>query len=251
VKDRHHHSTSWDIVDSPPPGSINFPPLFFLEGKQGDDIINALVERLKWLRRVIRRKNGERDLNTVAKAVGASPGAILLVLAVALDFDDERRFGVVKRVRDEKDNLKRLTKRMESLSRNAEAAIPYLTDRTGAQESIDGMRVLARRFRDEAKSKSHILRQIGRKDSQGGIAIALMELYLLRHTKDQIKKNNLKEPDHLPELARLLTDAFEAFGVNRSFSSDALRKVWNRRTKHLFGFLPLFRFSPPSDTSDS
>ena len=50
---------------------------------------------------------------------------------------------------------------------------------------------------------------------------------------------------HLEELARLLTDAFEAVGKQKCFSADGLRKTYARRGKRLLAMWIRFNTAAP------
>lgn len=118
-----------------------------------------------------------------------------------------------------------------------------------------GMRVLARAFREEAKRFSRFLRKYGRADSQLAVAFLLLRVYMFRVTHEGeesragrrfVKLTPRRGPDHLDALARLLTDAFEAAGLNKYgkaraasrlnarrrsdkyFSAEGLSQVWKR-----------------------
>lgn len=186
------------------------------------------------LERVI-AKNGRHDLDVLMKA-GANRETMLRLLALAatsnLDWHN-------KQMRRQQSTLRIMQARLEKLAKDAEKiakdpasmiqvwaflrgwAVPgskfpdSMTSDPGIEFTIAGMRALAKKFGDHANRFGKFLRAYSRTDF--GIVVLLARYRLFR-----------PRMDHLEELARLLTDAFEASGKTETFSADGLRKTYKR-----------------------
>jgi len=181
-------------------------------------------------------REGRHDLDVLEKA-GADRQRLVRLLAVtASGGDDWKRL-----MRSRQEALRSIAKRLETLTRDAEklADDPLSTfnfwvflvgggfamglpepktwkDRDpGAHFVITGMRSLAKCFEQEAARFGRYLRQYAQTDS--GLVLLLLAVY--RWTRST---------QHFEELARLLTDAFEAAGKPKCFSADGLEKTSKR-----------------------
>jgi len=100
------------------------------------------------------------------------------------------------------------------------------------------MAVLAKRMKEEARRFGRYLKAYGRADV--GVVLLLVRYRMFR-----------PKMDHLNELARLLTDAFEAAGMNKSFSADGLRKTYKRHGRSFLGLWLKFNAPPQQAPPDA
>jgi hypothetical protein len=223
-------------------------------------------------------KRGDHDLRTFEE-IGVPRATMLELLALTAS----RTGGMIQIMRNRRGKLKSLAARMESLSSNLDEALcdplmrmPFWVYYEGCGSLLamkepkawtwkdadpsaflgpSSMRALAKMFQREARKFSLFLRKYGRADSQQRVGLLLLRVYQLRlmHEGDElgagrhfVKLTPRRGPDHLDALARLLTDAFEAAGVNKSgkprrasrpdarprpdeyFSAEGLSQVWKR-----------------------
>jgi hypothetical protein len=200
-----------------------------------DDDQRQWAEELVRLEDIISR-NGRRDLGVMTQA-GVDRKALLTLLALAATGD---RGGMLKLMRQRQAALKSLSRRLYNLASEAKErasdpvsavqfwaymnggsalGMPYpkaLADDPGAEFIIAGMRALAKIMKEQAAKFGLYLRAWGKTD----VGVVLL---LVRYRMFCPKMN------HLDELARLLTDAFEAAGKNKCFSAESLRKTYKRR----------------------
>jgi len=210
----------------------------------------------EWQRNINRieeaiRSVGHRDLDVLAR-VGADRKSIVALLALAASSD---RKWLLKLMRQRQATLKSLSKRMNQLANDAKERIddpmsvvqfwafmnggsalgmPFpktMADDPGAEFIVAGMRVMAKILGQQATKFGQYLRAWGKTDI--GVAL-LMARYRMFNPK----------MSHLEELARLLTDAFEATGRKKSFSADRLRKTYKRRGRRLLAMW--IRFNTPA-----
>jgi len=240
-------------------------------------------EYVTWTRELDRLKQkvtnkGDHDLRTLEK-IGVPRATILGLLALTASRTD----GMIQIMRNRRGKLKSLAARMESFSSDLDKALcdPFMRMSfwlyyegcgsllgmkepkawtwkgadPGAFLGPSSMSALAKIFRGEAKKFSLFLRRHGRADSQHRVGLLLLRVYQLRlrHEGDEcragryfVKLTPKRGPDCLDALARLLTDALEAAGVNKSgkrrgasrpdakprpdeyFSAEGLSQVWKR-----------------------
>jgi hypothetical protein len=203
-------------------------------------------------------RNGRHDLDVLA-AAGVDRKILLKLLALAPSRD--RTWTGIMRQRQAA--LKSLSRRMETLAREAKqrASDPLsvvqfwactfggwgvlgmkppgpMTDDPGIALVISGMAVLAKRLKEQAKRFGQYLKTYGRADV--GVILLLVRYRMFR-----------RKMDHLNELARLLTDAFEAAGMNKSFSADGLRKTYKRHGRSFLGLWLKFNAPPAQATPDA
>jgi hypothetical protein len=222
--------------------------------------------RLDCLKRQI-AKRGEYDVGVLEKA-GVPSDTILELLALTATHDD----AMLQLMRNRRDKLKSLAKRMEKIGHTLQEAVNDPLMRMsfwvyyeafggtlgmkepeawtwndadpGAFLGPSTMRVFAKMFRAEAKKFSIFLRRYGRADSQQRVGFLLLRVYLFRVTREGdelragrpfVKLTPKRGPDHLDGLARLLTDAFEAAGVAKSVACrSASRHAAKRRPEGYF-----------------
>ena len=189
---------------------------------------------------------GRRDLSVLGRA-GVDRKVLLTLLALAARSDR----GLPKLMRQRQAALKSLSRRLETLAEEARERVndplsvvqfwayinvgktlgmPFpkaMADDPGAEFIVAGMRTLAKIMSGQAAKFGDYLRTWGKTDI--GVALLLARYRLL-----------CPKMEHLDELARLLTDAFEAAGKNRSFSADGLRKTYKRRAKRLLRLWIMF-----------
>jgi hypothetical protein len=201
-------------------------------------------------------KNGRHDLG-VLTAAGVDRAILLKLLALAASRD--RAWTGIMRQRQEA--LKSLAGRMETLAREAKVRADdplsmvqfwayaaggwgvlgmkppeCMADDPGIALIVSGMAVLAKRMREQARKFGKYLRAYGRADV--GVVLLLVRYRMFR-----------PRMDHLNELARLLTDAFEASGKSRSFSAEGLRKIYKRHGKQFIRLWLNFNNPTPHGTS--
>jgi hypothetical protein len=212
---------------------------------------------IKAIESVIAR-NGRHDLDVLA-AAGVDRKVLLKLLALAPSRD--RSWTGIMRQRQAA--LKSLSRRMETLAREAKerASDPLsvvqfwactfggwgalgmkqpgpMTDDPGIAMVIAGMAVLAKGLREQAKRFGRYLKTYGRADV--GVVLLLVRYRMFR-----------PKMDHLNELARLLTDAFEAAGMGKSFSAEGLRKTYKRHGRSFLGLWIKFNVPPVQATPDA
>jgi hypothetical protein len=241
------------------PGIPPFPSVEEIERLRRDnEEVSAAFAR--WERGVaeIERKidrPSSRDLDTLTRA-GAVRKTLVHLLALTASKGGSKWWKELMRRRQ--DALRHLAKRMETLATLAEKQSGDVTYRSklyfyllggggviGMEEPkplkevpgvgfvISGMRVLAKTFRDEAKQMTLFLRHSGQTDS--GLVHLLVRVFLWTHQSSD---------RHYDELARLLTDAFEAAGKKDVFSADQLRKIWSRHGKGMLQILVKLQTEP-------
>lgn len=193
---------------------------------------------------------GRHDLTTLARA-GVDRKALLTLLAVAARSDR----GLPKLMRQRQAAWKSLSRRLETLADEAKERVndplsvvqfwaylnggsalgmPFpktMADDPGAQLIVIGMRTMTKILKEQAARFGQYLKTWGKTDI--GVAL-LLARYRMFNSK----------MDHLDELARLLTDAFEAAGKKKYFSADGLRKTYKRRGKRLLAMW--IRFNTPA-----
>jgi hypothetical protein len=227
-----------------------------LEDELEDDY-RQWQEEVSALETVIAR-NGRHDLDVLA-AAGVDRKVLLKLLALAPSRD--RTWTGIMRQRQAA--LKSLSRRMESLAREAKerASDPLsvvqfwactfggwgalgmklpgpMTDDPGIALVISGMAVLAKRMKEQARRFGRYLKAYGRADV--GVVLLLVRYRMFR-----------PKMDHLNELARLLTDAFEAAGMGKSFSAEGLRKTYKRHGRSFLGLWLKFNAPAPQATSEA
>jgi hypothetical protein len=218
----------------------------------------AFENRIAGLEKKI-AKNGRHELE-VLEGAGVDRKAMLRFLAFVADEEGDKSWADPMRARQRA--LKSIAGRMETLARDAEerASDPFSVVRTwafftahghmlgmrfpeplksdsGVSFAISGMRVLAKRWKDEAKRFGRFLDRYADRRVNPGVPILLWRVCVYMRKL---------EPDHWEELANLLTDAFEAAGKSKRFSADWLRKTWKKRGKTmLLLWLKLNTETPP------
>jgi hypothetical protein len=194
---------------------------------------------------------GRRDLDVLAR-VGADRKSMVTLLALAAIED---RKWLLKLMRQHQSALKSTSRRMDLLAKEAKerindpmSAVQFwafmnggnalgmqfpktMANDPGAEFVVAGMRAMAKILGEQAKRFGLYLRVWGKTDI--GVAL-LMARYRMFNPK----------MSHLEELARLLTDAFEAAGKQKCFSADGLRKTYARRGKRLLAMW--IRFNTPA-----
>lgn len=226
------------------------------EDKLEDDYRNW-QEEIKSVETVIARK-GRRDLDVLA-AAGVDRKVLLKLLALAPSRD--RTW--IEIMRQRQAALKSLSRRMETLAREAKertndppSMVQFwactfggwgslgmkqpgpMTDDPGIAMVIAGMAVLARRMKEQANRFGRYLKTYGRADV--GVVLLLVRYRMFR-----------PKMDYLNELARLLTDAFEAAGMGKSFSAEGLRKTYKRHGRSFLGLWIKFNVPPVQATPDT
>lgn len=227
-----------------------------LEDKLEEDYRKWQVD-IKARERVIAR-NGGHDLDVLA-AAGVDRNVLLKLLALAPSRD--RTWTGIMRQRQAA--LKSLSRRMDTLAREAKQRArdplsvvqfwaytsggwgdlgmklpgPMIQD-PGIALVISGMVVLAKRMKEQARRFGRYLKAYGRADV--GVVLLLVRYRMFR-----------PKMDHFNELARLLTDAFEAAGMNKSFSADGLRKTYKRHGRSFLGLWLMFNTPPPQAPPDA
>lgn len=194
--------------------------------------------RLKQIERTVAQK-GHRDLDRLARA-GVNVRYLLLMLACAAD-EHGSDFCKVE-IRKMKAKLGSMSARLEALSRAAKECAwdprwpvefwirldgqnpshpmevgPMIAD-PEISSAISGMNILAQRMRMEAGELGRFLRATG--GTEMGV-VSVLSVYWI----------TCRKLDHLNELARLLTDAFDAAGKRKEFSADGLRQTFKRHVK--------------------
>jgi hypothetical protein len=200
-----------------------------------DDDYREWQEEMESLENVISR-SGRRDLLVMTRA-GVDRKVLLSLLALAAKGD---RGWMLKLMRQRQAALKSLSKRLDNIACEAKerasdplSAVQFwaymnggsvlgmefpktLADDPGAEFIVSGMKTLAKIMKEQAAKFGQYLRTWGKTD----VGVVLL---LVRYRMFCPKMN------HLDELARLLTDAFEAAGKNKCFSAAGLRKTYKRR----------------------
>jgi hypothetical protein len=200
---------------------------------------------------------GRRDLDVLAR-VGADRKSMVTLLALAATED---RKWLLKLMRQRQAALKSMSKRMNLLANDAKERINdpmsvvqfwvfmnggsalgmafprTMADDPGAEFIVAGMRTMAKILGEQATRFGKYLSAWGKTD----IGVALL---LARYRMFNPKMS------HLEELARLLTDAFEAAGKKKCFSADGLRKTYKRRGGRLLAMWIKFNI-PSSPTADA
>lgn len=217
----------------------------------------------EWQREILKieravAKNGSRDLDVLVKA-GVDREVLLKLLAVAANGNH----GPMKKLmRTRRDALRSLSKRLDALADEAEkladdplSVVQFWAHLEGGWGVLGmkppkpmsddpclplvftGMRVFAKKVRRQATLFSNYLRAYSRRDK--GVVLLLIHVWMSRPTQMGIKKSATGHVrfhlDCLEELARLLTDAFEAAGKQGKsrFSADGLRQIFKRHCKPL------------------
>jgi hypothetical protein len=203
-------------------------------------------------------KKGTSDLDRLSKA-GIDRRALLRLLALAAYGSQDS----LKWMRNRRDSLKSLAGRLRTLARDTKKVVDdpfskiqwwsYLSggraigmpepttwkDVVGVPLIPSGMEVLAKMLDKEAAQFGRFLRRVGRTDK--GVVLLLTKCWMfqvLRARKPQFRLA------HLDELARLLTDAFEAAGKSKTFSADGLRQIFKRHGRFMIRMWFKF-FQPP------
>jgi hypothetical protein len=186
------------------------------------------------------RKKGAKDLS-VLKGAGIDRERLVRLLAVAASGDELWK----DVMRSRKEALLGIARRMDTLANDAEKQandplcnvdgwislngghfLGMARPESWAERDpcvpviIAGMRAWAKIWKGEARRLGGYLRTFAQTDS----SIVLLLLYV-RSCAHGIK--------HFDELARLLTDAFEAAGKHKSFSADGLRQTYKRNVPRL------------------
>jgi hypothetical protein len=200
-------------------------------------------------------RSGRRDLRVMTQA-GVDRNVLLSLLALAAKGD---RGWMLKLMRQRQAALKSLSKRLDNLARETKerandplSAVQFwaymnggsalgmqfpktLADDPGADFIVSGMKTLAKIMKEQAAKFGLYLRTWGKTD----VGVVLL---LVRYRMFCPKMN------HLDELARLLTDAFEAAGKNKCFSAEGLRKTYKRRATRFLRLWISFN-TPTSQTA--
>jgi len=214
-------------------------------------------ERVERIEESIRRV-GRRDLDVLARA-GADRESMVTLLALAATED---RKWLLKLMRQRQSALKSTSRRMDLLAKKAKERIndpmsvvqfwafmnggialgmefpKTMADDPGAEFVVAGMRAMSKILGEEARRFGLYLRAWGKTDI--GVAL-LMARYRMFNPN----------MSHLEELARLLTDAFEAVGKQKYFSADGLRKTYARRGKRLLALWIRFNSPVPPTAAQS
>ena len=199
-------------------------------------------EHRQWEQEMLRlektiSQRGHHDLNVLAKS-GVDTRVLLVLLALAAKGD---RSWMLRLMRQRQAALKSLSKRMDNLARETKQRVndplsvvqfwAYMNggsvlgmqfpktlaeDDPGAEFMVSGMRALAKILRERANKFGQYLRTWGKTDV--GVVLLLVRYRMF-----------CRKMNHLDELARLLTDAFEAAGKDKCFSAEGLRKTYKRR----------------------
>lgn len=193
---------------------------------------------------------GRRDLDALAR-VGADRKSMVTLLALAAIEDRE---SLSRLMRQRQTALRSISRRMNRLAKEAKDRIndpmsivqfwafmnggsalgmPFpkaMSEDPGAEFMVAGMRAMAKILGEQATKFGQYLRAWGKTD----IGVALL---LARYRMFNPKMSQLEE------LARLLTDAFEAAGKQKCFSADGLRKTYKRRGRRLLAIW--MRFNTP------
>jgi hypothetical protein len=208
-------------------------------------------------------RNGHADLEKLATA-GINRKALRRLLAVTaesatLQGHDSELLGLMRTKHRE---LKSLSQRVETITRETKRTVGSALSTVGFWVDHDGggmalgmtepelmtadldvalavcaMPVLAQRLKKEAYRFGRYLRALTRTDT--GIVLLLVRCWIFRVTAGGaahlVRREGRFRPrmDCLEELARLLTDTFEAAGKDRTFSADGLRKTFRRHGPRL------------------
>jgi hypothetical protein len=240
------------------------------------------VAQEKALGQKIAKKEGAgRDLNTLEKT-GVPREEMLRLLAVTVDMLKNNSNDWAEMMRYMRDKLRSLAKQMDALALEVDKVLDnpfcklqwwaYLVgcgsllgmkppslkpwrDDPGVFLIPGGLGALSRLFQREADKFGQFLREFARKDAQMPVALLLVSVLAMRWKQGLVQK-----PDHLPELANLLTDAIEVAEINKYgrprrgsaekdnyFTPDALEKVWKRRGKRMLRRWYKLNFSAPEE----
>lgn len=215
------------------------------------------LDGIRAMEMVIERK-GRHDLDVLA-ASGVDRKVVLRFLAVAASRDGDW----TRIMRQRQAALKSLSGRMETLARETRDRVndllstvqfwAYIAGGGGALGMelpssmaedpgipfiISGMSVLARKMKDQAARFGKFLRAYGR--TNDGVVLLLVRYRMFR-----------PKMEHLNELARLLTDAFEVAGQSKSFSAEGLRKTYKRHGRRFIRLWLSFNAPSASSAADS
>jgi hypothetical protein len=226
-------------------------PTEFSFGDEMDADYREWKERVERIEENIRRA-GRRDLEVLAR-VGANRKSMVTLLALAATED---RKWLLKLMRQRQSALKSISRRIDLLAKEAKERIndpmsvvqfwvfmnggnalgmqfpKTMADDPGAEFVVAGMRAMAKILGEQAKRFGLYLRAWGKTDI--GVALLLARYHMFN-----------PKMSHLEELARLLTDAFEADGKQKCFSADGLRKTYARRGKRLLVMWVTFNTPAP------
>jgi hypothetical protein len=214
-------------------------------------------------------KCGSRDLNVLV-AAGMDRRALLRVLALAATGDDT---WVVETMRSRQNSLKSMASRLERLAQGTKSLVddplskiqvwaymhgggraigmqsPMLwKDIIGVPLIPISMKALGKYMKEEAKAFGKYLRMYERTDRT--VVMLLVNCWMARLPRldpQKLKSGRRKlfSLDHFEELARLLTDACEAAGKDKTFSADGLRQTFKRHGMRMIRLWLKFSGPPP------
>jgi hypothetical protein len=199
--------------------------------------------------KIAQKLESHTELNILTRA-GLEKKALFKMLALAVYEQGNKSWASLMRTKQEA--LKSIARRMKTIARDAErrAADPFSHIQTwfflaayGGKLGmewpqllasdpcfpllISGMRLLAQSWTVHARKFGRFLDRFGDVRTNEGVPLFLCWVCIrLRKSK----------PVYWPELATILTDAFGANGVQKSFSADWLQKLWRKRGRHMLGF---------------
>jgi hypothetical protein len=224
--------------------SLHAVPLTSLDGQPStppdpdrelDEDYRRFEERIERLEREIAKK--DRGQLAVLARAGIDREKVLLLLALAADDPGNKCWA--EHMRNERDRLRSVAGRMETIVRDAKkcAANPFSrlstwaffvagaavgmkwpkpwTEDPTVRFIVAGMPVLAKLLRQEAERFGQFLRASSRREL--GVVLLLLRVCI-------------SNPKHncFQELALLLTEAYEVAGRHKVFSADGLRATWKR-----------------------
>jgi hypothetical protein len=231
-------------------------PSSILEGdskrEDGDFDVEWEQDRKIWLRELRElekkiEKAGSSDLDRLSKA-GMDRSAMIKLLALAANGNR----GSLSYMRDRHAALKSLARRLRTMARDAKKVVEdpfckiqtwaYLSgggaigmpkptlweDVVGVPLIASGMGVFANILDKEAKEFGRFLRRVSRIET--GVVLLLTRCWLFQNLRTRKPQLRLT---HLNEIARLLSDAFEAAGKTESFSADGLRQIFKRHGRRM------------------
>ncbi len=218
-----------------------------MELKEGNgiDFDRWSENNLRRIEQDILRKGG-RDLKRLTDT-GADRGVMLRALALATI--EENRDWQKAEMRRRKNRHRRLALQLEMLARDSEdfckdhmSAVHFWTYFVGGYSlfgmkdpkplvdsssvmalTFSSMRFLAKQMREEAARFGRFTRRLGTTDI--GVVHVVIRYALFCPRMEQ-----------LDALARLLTDAFEVTGRDKTFSADGLRQTFKRHGRRLLAF---------------
>lgn len=231
------------------------------ERAQWEARLQSLQQKIK--AKIEGRNGASKELRTLERA-GVPREALFLLLALTVS-GREGKGEFLRLLRERKNDLLALAANLEKLYPELERALRdplmrrefWLHTLTfngilgaplpkhwtwseaipGASFLPPGMRVMPRMFRNEANYFVYLLRTYGRRDSAQSIGFLLFRIFLYRLQQEvpDSAQPPAKRPfkgrfqlDYLPEIAWLLTYAFEAGGMSEEFTPEGLQKVWDR-----------------------